>query len=569
MARKQDPELDEDELAEGEEEGEPQGDQPFLYSVTGQTPWWIVSVLLHVLVIALASLVSMAIELPKNDDAVVMVTELARQPELTGEKEKPKVESQNVLASNHDTPPTDPTSKEASDIVVPPDILAKAELGDHFETINPDRPDTHDAYGNPDAHMFHSVSGNAEEAGGGGMNGTGLEDLIGVGGQGSPGTGGGWGGGNGTGTGVDNGSGHGSFGNRNGGGRRLMVKRHGGSRATEEGVELALKWLAYHQEADGHWDVMKYGSGQKTDTAMTALSLLAFLGAGHTEKVGTYKDNVKRAVAWLKSKQQASGLIFDQTDAGAHRGIGYPTAMSTLALAEAAGMARVPDTVAAAQKAIDYATRDHQQGEGSDKLGWRYQAKTPGDISVSGWFIMALKSAKVAQLNVDHAAFDGAIKFLDSVEKKDAAAGNSGYGPASRYDYQPGSGTNKRRCAIGNLARQFLGWKKEDLQSSVEAFVNDGGVPSWGANGEAVDLYYWYYGTLCVFQQGGDLWKRWNDGMKKALTENQCKQGDDAGSWPVVGEFSGEWGRVGQTALGCLCLEVYYRYKQLQPAAGQ
>ena len=53
--------------------------------------------------------------------------------------------------------------------------------------------------------------------------------------------------------------------------------------------------------------------------------------------------------------------------------------------------------------------------------------------------------------------------------------------------------------------------------------------------------------------------------MKNALVTNQCKQGDDQGSWNPVGEFNTEWGRVGQTALGCLCLEVYYRYLQLQP----
>lgn len=32
------------------------------------------------------------------------------------------------------------------------------------------------------------------------------------------------------------------------------------------------------------------------------------------------------------------------------------------------------------------------------------------------------------------------------------------------------------------------------------------------------------------------------------------------GSWDPVGDYSTEWGRVGQTALSCLCLEVYYRY---------
>jgi hypothetical protein len=553
-------EIEEIEEVAGEDDGVP----VFLYAVTSQTPWWIVSVLMHALVITLAGLMGMSIDLGQEDEATVMVTELAPRPELKDAAAPPKAESKFVLMSKHDTPPTDPTSSEASDIVVPPDILAQAELGDHFETINPDRPDTHSAFGNPDAHMFHSVRGSDDEAGGGGMGGNTLEDLIGVGGGASPGTGGGWGGGNGTGTGVDNGSGHGSFGSRNGGGRRLMVRRHGGSRATETSVDAALRWLAYHQETDGHWDAKKYSSEQKTDTAVTGFALLAFLGAGHTEKVGEYKGNVQRAVAWMKSKQNADGLIFDASDAGAHRGIGYPGAIASLAMAEAAGMANIPDTKAAAQKAIDYCTEKHQAGEGSDRGAWRYGPKQPADLSVSGWFTMALKSAKVAGLHVNPAAFDGAIKFLDSVEKKEAGVG--GYA-ASHYEYMPGQGhegTSHRLTMIGNLARQFMGWKKEDLQGSVAWAMDKGGVPEWGANGERVDLYYWYYGTLCVFQQGGDVWKKWNASMKDALTANQCKQGDDLGSWNPVGEFSSEWGRVGQTALGCLCLEVYYRYAQLQ-----
>ncbi len=356
-------------------------------------------------------------------------------------------------------------------------------------------------------------------------------------------------------------AGSGAFGNRNGGGRRLMAKRFGGSKATEDSVDLALRWLAYHQEADGHFDAMKYGAANKTDTAVTALALLAFLGSGHTEKVGAYKENVKRAVAWLKSKQQANGLVYDQTDAGAHRGIGYPHGIASLALCEAAGMGRVPDTVAAAQASIDYAVNIQQNSGGGTRLGWRYAANTPGDICVSTWYIGALKSAKVAGLKVDHRAFDGAIQFLDSVAIM--KGGNV------HYAYQPGGDNNMRRDAMGNFCRQFLGWRAADLKTSVEAFVNEGGAPSWGANGATVDMYYWYYGTLCTFQQGGDIWQRWNEGLKKALIENQCKQGDDAGSWPVVGDFSGEWGRVGQTAFGALCCEVYYRYAMLNaPPAG-
>jgi hypothetical protein len=306
---------------------------------------------------------------------------------------------------------------------------------------------------------------------------------------------------------------------------------------------------------DGHWDCVKYG-GKQADVAVTGLSLLAFLGAGHTEKVGQYKDNVKRAVYWLISIQSDDGKYYKQ---GETHGIGYHHAIAGLAMAEAAGMGRVGETVKSAQKGIDYTTEKHQQGENSDKLGWRYGPKEKGDLSVSGWFVMQLKSAKVAGLKVNQSSFDGAIKFLDSVEEK----GNGGdvYG-GNRYGYtSPGHAT--RTTAIGNLCRQFLGWKREDLQGGVEFFVQQGGVPNWDGNGGNVDLYYWYYGTLCVFQQGGDLWKRWNEALKKALTDNQRKGGDEDGSWDPVGAYSEYWGRVGQTALGCLCLEVYYRYLPL------
>ena len=234
--------------------------QAWVHALTSQTPWWLISVVFHVLMILLAAVVSSAIEIPDNSEPLVTVSALIRPTDNADQKEVKK-EVKSALAADRDTNPTDPNSKEMSVIEVPPDILAKAELGDHFETINPDRPDTHSAFGNPDAHMFHSVKGSDDAAGGGGAGGSSLDDLTRrAGGAASPGSGGGWGGGVGTGVGNDKGSGRGSFGNRNGGGRRLMVKRHGGSKQTENGVDAALRWLAYHQETDGHWDAKKYSA---------------------------------------------------------------------------------------------------------------------------------------------------------------------------------------------------------------------------------------------------------------------------------------------------------------------
>ena len=552
-------------------DSEPKPEQARAASLTmrfSSVPWWGVSILLHVLVIVLASLISMSIGLSGIDDCIIMVTELQALPaEIRSDIEKPKVQTESPLASKHDTPPTDPTSRDASDIVVPFEILKLAELCDHFETINPDRPDTQSAFGNPDALMFHSVAGNDEPAGGGGAGGTELGDLIGIGGAAIMGSGSGWGGGSGTGIGIGNGAGCGSFGQRTGGGRKLMVKKHGGSKATESAVDLALQWLAYHQEADGHWNTKKYGARRSADTSMTSLALLAFLGAGHTEKVGQYKGNVNRAVAWLKSIQHPNGLIFDTTEPTGHEG--YSTAMATMAMAEAAGMAKVKETRDAAQRAVNYCTEIHQQGEGSEKGAWRYRAKVKPDLSNSGWFIMALKSAKVAGLQVNPASFEGAKKFLDSVEIKgealraivDTSGVDTTYRQPSEYLYQVGGCTGPMMWSAGNLCRLFMGVDKEELQSSIELIVKRWKTPNW----DNVSLYYWYYGTLCVFQEGGDVWKHWNEDLKSALVEHQRKDGDESGSWDLKGTFSEEWGRVGQTALACLCLEVYYRYLQLAP----
>lgn len=516
MARNE--EFVEDELLdeELEEEEAPAGEGFFdsLSSQFGSAPWWVISGAFHALLLLLLTLIGMAIYRAQTND-VVITTDLEKSKPPEYDEKKPRDVFKNPVPIDSDMPPVE------NPVVTHEEV----EIADHVETEN----DMDMATAKGDENAISDVP----------LGGVGTVAAIGLGGGGG-----------------------GAFGHRLGGGRRRLATRGGGGRATESAVDAALKWLADHQEADGHWDTMKYAASNKTDTACTALALLAFLGAGHTEKVGKYKDNVRRAVSWLISKQQANGLTFDSTDAGGHRGTGYPHSIAGMALAEAAGMGRVPETRAAAQKAIDYTCNVHQQGEGSEKGAWRYQAKSAGDTSVTGWFIMQLKSAKVSGLSVDAGSFEGAIKFLDSVEKK---AEGGEYGPASIYWYQPTNPhehTQHRLTAIGTLGRQFLGWKKEDLEGSVKWFMNKGGVPKWDGGG-SVDLYYWYYGTLCVFQQGGDLWKQWNDSMKSALCDNQRKGGDEDGSWDPVGAYANEWGRVGQTALCCLCLEVYYRYLPL------
>ena len=162
-------------------------------------------------------------------------------------------------------------------------------------------------------------------------------------------------------------------------------------------VNAGLEWLAAHQEADGRWDTKKYNSAEKTDTAITGFALWALSLAGHSESKGKYKENVQKAVAWLKSKQAANGCIWDTTDAAGHRAEGYCHAIAGTALMRAAAAGKNPETQQAAQRAIDYTTKIHQSAGG----GFRYHAKMDGCLSVSGWYFQQLAVAKGTGLTVD------------------------------------------------------------------------------------------------------------------------------------------------------------------------
>jgi len=351
----------------------------------------------------------------------------------------------------------------------------------------------------------------------------------------------------------------GVFGYRDGGGRKRAVARFGGSPATESAVEAALRWLKRHQEADGSWDAAKYDASQSNTrirVGCTALSLLAFLGAGHTEKTGKFRDNVKRAQAWLMKLQKPNGLIAERVSGGSGASVGYNHAIAGLALAESYGMAKNPEVGKAAQKAIDYSINIHQ----NPYSGWRYDARESNDTSVTGWFVMQLKSAKVAGLKVDNAGFQGATNFLNKVTTKEGGTG-----------YTSASNSQNAMTAVGMVCRQFMGSRNEDpvLQGGAKLLLR--ATPQWqdarSQFGRERGFYYWYYGTLSMFQMGGDYWKGWNKDMKSTLLTNQRKGGpldgstDDVdGSWDPESWIDKYGGRVMTTAMGALSLEVYYRY---------
>lgn len=475
----------------------------------GSAPWWVVSVLFHsaVLVAALFFVLAKATapEPPKTVVVAVPPKELPPEP--------PEKRKRDIIERPRDV--NLPEEVEVEQPFIPNEDLP---VSDRMETEN-------------DMDM-QSSKGQLDAISDLPMDSTGFSGNLGIGGGAA-----------------------GCFGRPTGGGRVARALQAGGGPATESAVDAALEWLARNQEADGSWLSQKHGGGMSDDvaTGLTGLALLAFLGAGHTETAGKYRENVSNGVKWLISQQAADGGVGPNRN---HKcGGGYNHAIAGLALAEAYGMGRLPSTKAAAQKAIDYTADVHQK----QYKGWRYSPNSNGDLSVSGWFIMQLKSAKVAGLDIPTESIDGALNFLDTVEDKGEQHG--GYeGGFFKYmpskDHWSNNWTKSRICSIGMLGRLFLGFPPSDMMGGTELLSEN--VPTW----DKPMFYYWYYATLVMFQASGEHWQVWNEAMKKTLLDNQVNRpGDpDDGSWDPEGSYGKRSGRVFSTALGALCLEVYYRY---------
>jgi squalene-hopene cyclase-like protein len=487
----------------------------------GALPWWVISAVVHSVLFLLAALITVSVPAAKQDNIIIRSTMVKKDPPKYDPMKK-----RDVFKQPHEV-----ISKEAVTTDKPLVVHEDVEVSDHFETD--DNMDSATAAGNEDA--ISDIP----------LGGTGSTGSMGVGSSGGL---------------------AGAFGYRGGGGRKRCIKRFGGSEATESAVEAALRWLARHQEKDGGWKEGLDGAlAKKSSTAMTGLATLAFLGAGYTHKTGRFRDNVKRAVKYLVAAQIDDGRLAGAQGGYIYHGhYGYVHGMGSMALVEAYGMTKDYDLQGPAQKSVDYSVNIHQNPGG----GWRYKAKSVGDISVTGWFIMQLKSAKMAGLKVNASAFNGGLNFVNKLLSM--KSGRSVYcmsqaTPVFKNGYGAPGTTGGRRTAISMVCRLFMGVPRDDEVMLLSARYPTASAPEWGKKN---DFYYWYYGTLAMFQSGGEFWKVWNKALKPTLVSNQRQGGpmdgsaaDVDGSWDYEEDAYGKkCGRVFTTALGALCLEVYYRY---------
>ena len=345
--------------------------------------------------------------------------------------------------------------------------------------------------------------------------------------------------------------------------RLQLATAFGADQDSEAAVEAGLAWLAAAQSSDGSWDAQhfgggtetralgesRYGTGEKADTGVSGLALLAFLSAGHTHLHGKYQSNVQQGLGYLLRAQMPSGDLSGPKQVGSDRGVlnarMYCHSIATLALAEAhvmTGDGAIRDSlIRAAQYSIN--AQDPRGG------GWRYRPRDPGDMSQFGWQAMALKSVGRSGIAVPRDVTQRMHSFIDS-----CTTGRAG----GLFTYRPKEGWPSETMTAEGLACRLLidyppsaAAQQEALSMIMER------RPGVGED----NVYFWYYATLALFQLQDENWRQWNAALKqRLLATQQPAYAEQPGSWNPDGLWGGYGGRVYSTAMSCLCLEVYYRF---------
>jgi hypothetical protein len=349
------------------------------------------------------------------------------------------------------------------------------------------------------------------------------------------------------------------FGGRDPDMKAKLLRREGGTVESEKAVQAGLDWLARHQRPDGGWSLDCHdrcvdppcpqdGINVTSDTAATGLGLLPMLGAGHIHtKKSRYQENVGRGLDWLVAQQTSEGELYL---GGGFNYRFYSHAIATMALCEAYGLSNDPRLKVPAQRAINWIAKNQ-----SDDGGWRYTPGQAGDTSVIGWQMFALRSGRLAGLEVPKRTIEGCRMFLDSVAADPKK---------TVYFYTQGRELTPVMTAEALLCRQYLGWSNEhpSLRQGAKVVWDD-----LKTNGQR-NIYYWYYATQLLHNIGGKEWIAWNKHVRDGLVRMQSTNtGCESGSWDPLRPEVDRWGRVSgrlfTTSISVLTLEVYYRWLPL------
>lgn len=335
-------------------------------------------------------------------------------------------------------------------------------------------------------------------------------------------------------------------------------------RRADAAAARGLQWLAAEQRNDGSFTSIDMGQ-----PGVTGLCLLAFMAHGELPGNGRYGLQLQRATDFVISTQKENGLltVIGPDGPAISRAVSheigetasYNHAISALAMSEVYGSfdGDRADQLKAAITGALTATLQMQQwpkDQQKDRGGWRYLNDVSGmdsDLSITGWELKFLRSARNAGFDVPKSSIDEAVAYIRRTYSK--RYGTFVYAADNNSDLR-----SRGMAGAGILALAHAGLHNapEAKQSGEWILRND--FERYNqfqpfTRTFSIDRYHYSLFLCCqgMYQLGGEYWEQFFPNVVATLLANQ--QAD--GSWPAESHFNdAQFGNAYTTALVLLTL---------------
>ncbi len=306
----------------------------------------------------------------------------------------------------------------------------------------------------------------------------------------------------------------------------------------DDSVERGLLWLANQQQSDGSFPTLPHGQ-----PGVTSLAIMAFLSHGHLPGEGPYGDHLRSAVDFVLNCQKSNGLLAYVGPNGAElsrtvkRDMGssaaYNHALSALVLSETYGLQGAATSDDKMRPAVSKALEVTLQMQAwpkdvkADEGGWRYLNdldRDDSDVSITGWHLMFLRSAKNAGFEVPKAPVDAAVGYIRRCYREDT--GTFVYTNGAQYANYHSRGVT----GAGVLALAHAGLHDTPEAQAAGEWLLKNRFDNYNHNPEYLERYHYGLFTCsqAMYQLGGRHWQQFFPSTAMTIVESQ----EANGSWP-------------------------------------
>lgn len=307
-------------------------------------------------------------------------------------------------------------------------------------------------------------------------------------------------------------------------------------------VDRALDWLASTQQRDGSFPTVTHGQ-----PAVTSFCVMAFAAHGHLPGEGRYGQQLEEAVEFIVRCQKPNGLLAWHSPNGTEisRNVpqligsraSYNHAISGLLLSEVFAISghgqeqrgKVIEQAVKATLKMQVWPKRRKEDEG----GWRYvnlygNGRFDSDLSVSGWHLMFLRSAKNAGFEVPEESIKKAIAYVLRCFQPEFDTFTIMASPADRR--------SRGMAGAGILALAHAGLHDTKEARLAGDWLLKEGFATYNESRDYAHNNIWIYdryhygvflASQAMYQLGGKYWQPFFPPTIKVILQNQ----NPDGSW--------------------------------------